>query len=135
MGRWSRVPRDISLRRRSDFAFLRDRNHRPDVPITAAGQGLDPTAAVWGNAENPAERRDLNGEVVFLNYLARPSSLNQHILRNQFAGPLNQCPQQDNRALPEAHGLGSAQQQVVPRIQAKRPEHKACHSSRILGSI
>ncbi len=70
-------------------ASLRFRNHRPDESIAAAGHGLDPTIATGELAQHPAQRRNLNREVAFLDYLSRPRGFEQRVLRNQLAGLFN----------------------------------------------
>src|SRR5712691_11402298 len=83
------VLHSIDLRRYRHDASLRFRNHRPDESIAAAGHGLDPTIATGELAQHPAQRRNLNREVAFLDYLSRPGGFDQRVLRNQLAGLFN----------------------------------------------
>jgi hypothetical protein len=121
--------RGIDLRWRRYDVVLLYRDDRPDESIAAARHGLDPTVATGSLAENPAQRRDLNGEAAFLDSLAGPRGFDQRVLRNQCAGPLNQCSQQRDRSPPERYGLASAQQQRVLRVQAKWSQRMDRHSS------
>jgi hypothetical protein len=108
--------RGVDLRRRRHDAFLHFRDDWPDESIAAAGHGLDPTVGAGGLAEHSAQGRDLNRKVAFLYCLAGPRGLDQRVLRNQCAGPFNQCPQQGDRPPTERCGLASAEQQVVLRV-------------------
>jgi hypothetical protein len=64
--------------------------------------------AAGGRAEHPTQRRDLNGEVAFLDYPAGPRGFDQRILRNLCAGAFNQFLQQGDCRLAEQYGLGFA---------------------------
>ena len=64
------VWRDVDLKRRLYDAFLHFGDDRPDKPVAAAGHGLDPAVVAGGLARNPAQRRNLLGEVTFLDGLA-----------------------------------------------------------------
>jgi hypothetical protein len=96
--------------RPSRHAFLDCRQDRPDESIAAAGHGLDPTVAAESLAKHPAQRRDLNGKVAFLDRPAGPRGFDQRVLRNQSAGPFNQGSQRGDRPPAERHGCAVAEQ-------------------------
>ncbi len=110
----------------ASFCSLRD--DRPDELIAATGHGLDPTLAAGGCAEHPAQRRDLNREVAFLDRLAGPSGFDQRVLRKQCAGLFNQRPQQGDRPPAKRYGLFSAQQQPIPEcpVEMGRAHRSSC---------
>jgi hypothetical protein len=89
VSRYGRISPGIGSWRGSDRTFP-FRNHWPDEPITAMGHGLDPTLAARRLRQNPAQCRDLHGEVAFLDNLAGPGSLDQGVFRNHRAWPFEQ---------------------------------------------
>jgi hypothetical protein len=85
IGPW-RGFRRYRYRRRSDDAVLRFRDHRSNKPVAAPRQRFYPPLTARSGAEHPAQRRDLNRQVAFLNCPAGPGSFDQRVLRNHCAG-------------------------------------------------
>ena len=98
------------------------RDRRPDIAIAATRHGLDPICVAAGVVENPAQRRDLDRQITILDGQPRPGRLEQRVLGNRDACPLQKQPEQSYRALAQHDRLRPAEQDFRVRIEPERAE-------------
>jgi hypothetical protein len=79
--------------------------------------------------ESPPDRRDLRGEIVFLDDKTRPRGGQDVVLGHVAVGASDERGQDGNRARTELHRFVLVQHDTNRRIQAKRPE-RVDHSHR-----
>src|SRR5690242_7821136 len=67
-----------------------DAGHRRREPIAARGDGLDAAPFCSALVENPAECRDLHGQVGVLDDCPSPDGRHDLLFRNEITGPLDE---------------------------------------------
>ncbi len=67
-----------------------DACHRADEAVATPGHRLDAAALFSVLIEDAPQRRDLNGQVTFLDHRSGPDGLHDRVLRDQLPVPLGQ---------------------------------------------
>ena len=83
---------------------------------------LDAQVAAGLRLEDPAQRRDLDGEIALLDRETRPRGFDQRILGNRHPRPLDEHAKQGHGPLANRHRLVAAEQKFRPGIKAERAE-------------
>jgi hypothetical protein len=99
-------------------------------PVTPSRNRLDATSFRTITVQHAAERRDLNGEIGFLDHDARPDGGHDFILRDEVARPLDHNTEHVERTGAEFNGrgiatLGASEQSAAAPVEAELAEHNS----------
>jgi hypothetical protein len=122
IGRRRRIRHLAGRRRQSGRGVCRQRANRAREAIAAQGDGENEVAV---SAECPAQRRDLDLDVVLFDHRAGPDLVQQGLLRHQLAPRFEQHHQHVEGARPELDQRSVSEQLALPRQHPEPAEREA----------
>ena len=105
-----------------DALIRRPLGERTDIPIAAAGQGLDPTIAARHLREHASDRIDLRREVAFLDNDVWPNRIDDPRFGRDAGRMLDQRRENANRVQSQCDGRAGLCQRFVRNIQPERTQ-------------